>query len=88
MDNAVALAAITLAGTIATGFFALLAKLSRSMDRLTDSNVRIADEAKERNGHLAKLTERNIKLTSRVLQEVDRPVHVQTVETQVVKEVK
>lgn len=77
-DETVALAAIALSGTICTGFFALLGKLSKSMDRLTDSNTRIADEAKQRNGHLAEL----------IIKTADKPVNVQTVETQVVKEQK
>ena len=62
MDNAVALAAITLAGTITAGFFKLLNKLTKSIDNLVASNKEIAratkkgaDEAKERNGHLAEL---------------------------------
>lgn len=77
-SNAVALAAIALAGTITTGFFALLSKLSKSLDGVTESNKRIADEAKQRNGHLADL----------IIKTADKPVNVQTVETQVVKEQK
>lgn len=83
MDNTVALAAIALATTITTGFFALMGKLSKSMDRLTDSNTRIADEAKQRNGHLAELV---IKTTQDIKDSMDKPVNVQTVETQLVKE--
>lgn len=84
-DNSIPLATIALSGTICTGFFALLGKLSKSMDRLTDSNTRIADEAKQRNGHLAELV---IKTTQDIKDSMDKPVNVQTVETQVVKEQK
>ena len=55
MDNAVALASIALAGTMATGFFALINKLTKTMDRVAEATERTAKEAKERNGHLAKL---------------------------------
>lgn len=69
MDNAVALAALTLAGTLAAGFFKLLNKLTHSIDENTKSNRKIAEklelvakattkgnqEAKSRNGHLAEL---------------------------------
>lgn len=70
MDNTVALTALTLAGTITAGFFALLTKQNKTheklvdaMDRVAKSNQAIAKEAKkgnveakERNGHLAELT--------------------------------
>lgn len=69
------LAAIALAGTICTGFFALL---RGALKDLTKSNERIADEAKQRNGHLADL----------IVKTANAPVNVQTVETQVVKEQK
>jgi len=69
MDNAVALAALALTGTIATGFFAVINKQNKihekvadSMNRVAKSNDKIAEatrqgnkEAKERNGHLAEL---------------------------------
>lgn len=84
-NNTVALAAIALAGTITTGFFALLSKLSRSIDKMTLSNDKIADEAKKRNGHLEDLVITTAKATQSLL---DKPVNVQTVETQVVKEQK
>lgn len=65
----VALAALALTGTIATGFFALIRqqnkvheKVASSMDKVAQSNEKIAEatikgsqEAKERNGHLAEL---------------------------------
>lgn len=70
MDNTVALAALTLAGTIAGGFFTLInkqnkthEKIASAMDDVARSNKLIAKEtkqgnleAKQRNGHLAELT--------------------------------
>lgn len=54
MDNAVAIAALTLTGTIATGFFALMRqqnrtheKLSSSLDKVADTNKNIAEETRK-----------------------------------------
>lgn len=95
----VALAAIGLAGTIAGGFFTLVAKQNKThekialaLDRNTASNNAIAEEAKqgnaeakERNGHLAELV---IETSKDIKSSLNKPVNVQTVETQVVKEQK
>lgn len=61
-DNSVAIAAIGLAGTIATGMIALMAKLVQSINAGTRAHEKVAKaitqgnkEAKERNGHLAEL---------------------------------
>lgn len=92
MDNTVALAALTLAGTIAGGFFTLVnkqnkthEKLATTMDRVALATEKSADEAKERNGHLAELIIETAKNTK---EEMNKPVNVQTVETQVVREQK
>lgn len=96
-NNAVALAAIALAGTICTGFFALVSKqiktherIALALDKNTESNKQIAKEtrqgnaeAKERNGHLAELV---IETTKGIHDSLEKPVNVQTVETQVIKE--
>lgn len=79
----IATAAFTLIGTICGGFFALVnrqdkthKKIAVALDNVAKSNRRIADEAKQRNGHLADL----------IIKTADKPVNVQTVETQLVKE--
>jgi hypothetical protein len=56
VDTAVFLALLTFCGAIVAGFFKLMDKLSTALDANTASNQRIADEAKERNGHLAEIT--------------------------------
>lgn len=91
-NNTVALAAIALAGAITAGMFKQLSsntktqnKLSKSMDSLTASNKRIADEAKTRNGHLGDTMN---KIAELVVTTADKQVNVQTVETQVIKEQK
>ena len=83
-SNAVALAALGLAGTLAGGFFKLLNKLSKALDSNTDSNKEIArsvdrqaNESAERNGHLAdqsvklaKLVNQGNKLTGEIITEL------------------
>lgn len=100
MDNVVAVAALTLAGTIATGFFAIInqqnkthAKLSQSMDKVAASNQAIAketrrgnEEAKQRNGHLAELTIQSGEQMLEAIQSLKKQnVKEQTVEHQTVK---
>lgn len=89
MDNAVALAALTLAGTIAAGFFTLVnkqnrthEKLATAMDKVAKSNQDIAKEAKkgnveakERNGHLAELTIQSSEQMLKAIQTI-REQHV------------
>ncbi len=109
MDNAVALAALALTGTLAAGFFKLLNKLSKSIDENTKSNKQIASktemvakatttgnkEAKQRNGHLAELVIQqgeSIKAvadlaTEKIIEAVQH-VEKQSVEHQIIKEVK
>lgn len=98
-DTTVALAAIGLAGSITAGFFAFMSKLIKSLDSVTASNreaskaakevakatKQAAKEAKDRNGHLAKLVVDTARHTQEI---IGKPVSVQTVETQVIKEVK
>ncbi len=89
-EGAVAIAAITLAGALATGFFGLVSKQDRTHQKIAKGLEDLAKatkdgnrEAKQRNGHLAELivsTADNIKAS------LNKPVNVQTVETQVVKE--
>lgn len=61
-DTSVAIAAITLAGTIATGMIALMAKLVQAINAGTRAHEKVASaitkgnkEAEKRNGHLAEL---------------------------------
>lgn len=60
-------------------------KFVEALDRLTSSNQRIADEAKERNGHLAQLVIENrqeaTKSNHRIIQAV-KNLKVQNVEQQ------
>lgn len=58
-ENAVALAVITLAGTICAGFFALVnkqntihSKIASGLDRLAQAHEKGNKESAERNGHL------------------------------------
>ena len=98
-ENAVALAALGLTGTLAGGFFLLLreqnrthAKLSKSMDKMAESNEKIARateqgnrEAKERNGHLAELTLQSRDQTLEAIMNVqEQKVTHQTVEHETV----
>lgn len=94
-DNSVALAAIALAGTLAAGFFKLLNKLSKSMDRNTRAHEVVAKtnkeiakavnkqsaESAERNGHLAELIIESKEQIISTHQHVDK----QEVEHQTVK---
>lgn len=66
MDNTVALAAIGLASSLAVGFFKLLSKLTKSLDKVAKSNLEIAresrrgnDQSEKRNGHLGELVVQN-----------------------------
>lgn len=61
MDNAVAIAALTLTGTIATGFFALMRQQNRTHEKLSDSLDKVADT----NNLIATKTERVAKATER-----------------------
>lgn len=88
----VALAAIGLAGSICAGFFALVKmqdkthqKIAVGLNDLAEATTQGNKEAKERNGHLAELVIETSKNTQELL---NKPVTVQTVETQVVKEQK
>lgn len=85
-NNAVALAAIGLVVSILTvvvrPLFKLLRDNTKALNALVISNNKIAkattrgaDEAKDRNGHLADL----------IIKTADKPVNVQTVDTQVVR---
>lgn len=100
MENAVALAAITLAGTICTGFFALVnkqntihSKIASGLDRLAKAHETGNQESAERNGHLGEMVTEQAKFTkestSQILKAVQsiptQNVHEQKVEHQTVK---
>jgi hypothetical protein len=89
MENSVALAAIGLVVTVLTvvvkPLFGLLKDNTKALTALVVSNEKIAkattrgaDEARQRNGHLADL----------IIQHSNKDINVQTVETQVIKEQK
>jgi hypothetical protein len=91
-SNSVAFAAIGLAGSICAGFFAMVnrqnkihSKIAEGLDSLAKATKQGNKEAKERNGHLAELVIQTADTTQGLL---NKPVNVQTVETQVVKEQK
>lgn len=101
MDNVVALTALTLTGTIATGFFALIRqqnkvheKIAEAMDKVATSNGLIAKEAKqgnkeakERNGHLAELVIQTGENTISAVQNVEHQhVDSQVIDSKVIKE--
>lgn len=72
MDNAVAIAAITLAGTICAGFFAMVnkqnvvhSKIAHGLDRLAAAHEKGNRESEQRNGHLG---EQNLELGKQNLQ--------------------
>lgn len=72
VDNAVALAAIGLAGTIAAGMFSLLKSntkaqngTTQALERLVAETAKGNREAKQRNGHLG---EQNERITELVLE--------------------
>lgn len=91
-NSSVALAAIGLAGSICAGFFAMVSKQNKihaqigsALDNLAKATRQGNKEAKERNGHLAELV---IETSKGIAEHLTKPVNVQTVETQVVKEQK
>lgn len=79
-NNNVAIAALALTGTLATGFFALIAKQNRTHEKLAKSidlmasaskevakaTVKSAREAEQRNGHLGELVSQGNELTSKM----------------------
>lgn len=101
MDNAVALAALGLTGTVVAGFFALIKQQSKTTEKLSDSIDRMANstadvakytkqgnkEAKDRNGHLAEMVADAKSSTLTALQNVNRQhVEHQHIDTQITKE--
>lgn len=97
MDNTVALAAIGLAGSITAGFFRLTNKQIKTHEKIAKGLSDLADEtkglklearkgnkeAKQRNGHLAEIVIQQGEITR---DNMNKPINVQTVETQVVSE--
>ena len=66
MDSAVFLAVLAVFSTMVVGLFKIIdtqnkaqALLTEALNKNTQSNARIADESKERNGHLAELAKEN-----------------------------
>ena len=100
MENAVALAAITLAGTICAGFFALVNKQNSLMNKQTKVHGEIATgldrlakahdtgnkESAERNGHLGELVTEQSKFTKESTKQILKAV--QSIPSQNVKEQK
>ena len=83
MDNAVALSAIALAGTITAGFFAMVNKLNKTHDKLAKAMERVAKatektakEAKERNGQLGELVLQGNKLTGRIVARLEKTADI------------
>ena len=83
MDNAVALSAIALAGTICAGFFAMVNKLNKTHDKLAKAMERVAKatektakEAKERNGQLGELVLQGNKLTGRIVARLEKTADI------------
>jgi methyl-accepting chemotaxis protein len=82
-NNNVAIAALALTGTLATGFFALIAKqtkthenLAKSIDKMASASkevakatTRSAKEAEQRNGHLGELVSQGNELTGKILEQ-------------------
>jgi len=69
-ENAVAIAAIGLAGTICAGFFALVnkqntihSKIANGLDRLAKAHETGNKESADRNGHLGELVTEQSKFT-------------------------
>lgn len=60
-DSAVALAAISLCGALATGFFRLLNRLERALDKNTKSNEKLADVSKKGHNRVAVAVENQAK---------------------------
>ena len=93
MENAVALAAITLAGTICAGFFALVnkqntihSKIASGLDRLAKAHETGNKESAERNGHLGELVTEQTKFTKKSTSQILKAV--QSIPTQHVSEQK
>ena len=93
MENAVALAAITLAGTICAGFFALVnkqntihSKIASGLDRLAKAHETGNKESAERNGHLGELVTEQTKFTKESTSQILKAV--QSIPTQHVSEQK
>lgn len=101
-NEATTLALIAILGTVVTGLFKLLSnntkaldKMSHSMGEVAKSNKRIADESKQRNGHLGELiVKQGVIAMQNKEQIVDnikgltinkQTVHQQTVEHEIVK---
>lgn len=91
-NNSVALAAISLSGVIVAGMFKQLSsntkaqnRNSKAMENLVKETKRGNNASEERNGHLGNLI---IKTSEGIKDSLEKPVNVQTVETQVVKEQK
>jgi len=68
METAVFLAVLALFSTMVLGLFKIIdtqnkaqALLTEALNKNTESNARIADESKTRNGHLADLAKENQK---------------------------
>lgn len=99
-ENAVAIAAITLAGTICAGFFALVNKQNSLMNKQTKVHGEIASgldrlakahetgnkESAERNGHLGELVTEQTKFTKESTSQILKAV--QSIPTQHVSEQK
>src|SRR3954468_6390137 len=82
-NNNVAIAALTLTGTLAAGFFALIAKQNKTHENLAKSidlmaraskevakaTTRSAEEAEQRNGHLGELVSQGNELTGKILEQ-------------------
>lgn len=99
-ENAVAIAAITLAGTICAGFFALVNKqnslmnkqtkvhgeIASGLDRLAKAHEKGNQESAERNGHLGELVTEQSKFTKESTKQILKAV--QNIPTQNVHEQK
>jgi type II secretory pathway component PulJ len=82
-DNNVAIAALALTATLATGFFTLIARqnkthenLAKSIDKMAKASKEVARatsrsaaEAEQRNGHLGELVSQGNELTGKILEQ-------------------
>lgn len=101
-NEATTLALIAILGTVVTGLFKLLSnntkaldKMSHSMGEVAKSNKRIADESKQRNGHLGELIVKQGEIAMQNKDQIvdnikgltinKQTVHQQTVEHEIVK---
>ena len=91
MDTAVFLAVLALFSTMVLGLFKIIdtqnkaqALLTEALNKNTESNARIADESKERNGHLADLAKENQK--ANVQGNIQMMKALKDIQTQNVKE--